>query len=92
MADERYILEIYEPDSDEDVRASFSSDAPFMAVHAGDLINDQMTRDGGKAGGSALIVTHVEHFVWNSPDGPRHKLAIYTKQEQPPAGFRIRSA
>lgn len=70
-----HILEIYEPDSADDVRTTFKSPTPFQAVAVGDLVTlmDASVKQ-------VLEVTRVEHIVWDGPGGqPKHKLCVYTK-------------
>jgi hypothetical protein len=72
MSDKRYILEIYEPDSADDVLTTFDSDEPFMAIEVGTLLTLPDRTD-------PLEITNVEHIIWSSPNGARHKACIFTK-------------
>ncbi|MDP9280658.1 MAG: hypothetical protein M3P38_01005 [Chloroflexota bacterium] len=72
MSDKRYILEIYEPDSADDVLTTLDSDEPFMAIEVGTLLTLPDRKD-------PLEITNVEHIIWSGPNGARHKECIFTK-------------
>lgn len=51
---------IYEPDSTDDVVATFKSGSPFQTIAVGDLVNLTVS------GGQLLEATRVEHLVWDA--------------------------
>lgn len=77
----KYILEIFEPGSDEEIltRADhsgrFESETPFASISKGDLIGwpSQGPTD-------VLRATLVEHWIYQRSDGIVHKTGIYTEQ------------
>lgn len=85
----KYQLEIFPPGNKYDTCCSMESDAPFMAIQKGDLINPrtwdphwfQTLRDSFPTEhGAVLRVTGVEHLLTWTPDGiTRHILQIYTE-------------
>lgn len=78
-----YILEIYEPDDDSCVAASFKSDSPFMSVAKGDYINpDGFTMSEPK---DILEVVSVEHLFWEiEGDHFTQKVCVRTKRAENP--------
>lgn len=76
-----YHLEIYEPDSKEDVLWNTASKQPFLTINVGDFINQSlMIRDGGPQT-ERLQVVEVEHIIWNNDQQLNHKLMVYTQIE-----------
>ncbi len=73
-----YQLEIYEAGSADDVVANVESDAPFMAISKGDLINlvDSTAEASGK---HILRVVGLEHMLWRTDGSLRHKLCVFTE-------------
>jgi hypothetical protein len=75
-AGKRYQLEIYEPGGANDVRVFFESDTPFQSFQRDDLINPRSWHDDE---GRALRVVSVEHIIWDSQEGVKHKLCVFTE-------------
>jgi hypothetical protein len=76
MADaprDKYTLEIYESGSADNVTATFKSDSPFQSVEVGHLMNLTV------AGGQLLLVTKVEHILWEAGGVVKHKVCVFTK-------------
>lgn len=86
-ASKRYQLEIYEPGGARDVRVFFESDTPFQSFQKGDLINPR-TWDGDYDG-HVLGVVSVEHIIWNSREGVKHKLCVFTEKVEDTAESRL---
>lgn len=73
----KYVLEIYAPDSADDVIATVESDRPFAAMHIGELLNTQTL---ASASTRALFqIVHIEHILWEAEESPAHKICVYTK-------------
>lgn len=76
-----YILEIYEPGSDEEIlyradhSGKFESETPFGTISKGDLIG--WPTEGPS---EVLRVTLVEHWIYQRTDVIVHKTGIYTEQ------------
>lgn len=73
-----YHLEIYEPDDNGCVAASWTSPAPFMAISVGDVIH------GGclnlSSSHKSLRVTLISHIVWEIENSHiAHKVCLYTE-------------
>lgn len=86
---ERYVLEIYVPDSFDDVWVQFESDTPFLCIHAGELINPG-TWEGSKSPMEILEVLQVEHILWDGEAGiPKHKTCVYTTAVKGTAEARL---
>jgi hypothetical protein len=74
-----YIVEIYEPGSEENVRAHFKSDKPFMTLRVGDSLT-AVDKDM-RGADDRLRITGVHHILWDSPHGNSgHKIMIYTER------------
>ena len=91
MAGRRYILEVYEPGSVQDVAGVFESDEPFVAIQVGDLINDRVW-DTAPGTSTVLRVTAVEHVLWKNRTGGdvEQKLCIYTERVADTEELRVR--
>ena len=72
----RYMLEIYEPGSAEDVLASYESDTPFGSIGQGDLM--QPLGEGVEDRRRVLRVVTVEHLIWDVDGHPKHKTMVFT--------------
>jgi hypothetical protein len=90
-----YQLEIYAPGgyNKEDCIKVFTSSAPFLPLHAGDLLN---TSVWGAAGSTLLQVLNVEHVIIEKssegidPSGKFvHRALIYTKKVVDSAQTRL---
>lgn len=92
---QRYMLEVYEPDSTDDLAANFESDTPFLAIQKGDLLT-AFGVNGGKnqyvpeTAKLVLRVVAVEHIVWVGEAGPRHKVCVFTRGEENTREARFR--
>ena len=69
----KFYLEIYDPDSAEEVADNFASDAPFQPMHVGDLI----TMDG-HSGDFLYRVERIEHIILNK--GLTWKICVFTSR------------
>ena len=74
-----FSLEIYMPGSRENLWVTFSSNTPFMAIHAGDIINPN-TWEGSQSPMKVLRATGIEHIIWETNGAVRHKIMIYTEE------------
>jgi uncharacterized protein YfbU (UPF0304 family) len=72
-----YTLEIYEPDSREDVLAVLTADYPFLQISSGDLIHPAALAGGSRLYPDRLRVTNVEHILLGKND-TKHKICVYT--------------
>lgn len=87
--DRLYHLEIFMPDSIDDLYASFSADTPFMTVQAGDLLN-QVGWDGkGIPGTTILRAVNIEHIIWEGKRGVKHKVCVYTEYVEDTRKIRL---
>jgi hypothetical protein len=76
----RFILEIYEPDSDSLVLATVETPEPITMsvgeiIQTGLLLPDQLNQ--------FLKITSVEHILWQSKGEWRHKKLIFTEVTEP---------
>jgi len=77
--DKRYHLEIYEPESLDDVLYHAEADQPFQAFHVGDLVHpDTLSLQPNVAAGDQLEVVRVQHILFGE-DPTHHKLCVFTK-------------
>lgn len=74
-----YMLEIYLPGSADDVWVSFESDAPFMAIAKGDILNPVAFPESPSPM-KMCRVTSIEHILWANPDRPCHKILVFTEE------------
>lgn len=96
----KYVLEIYPPGgSGRDVAHTITSDAPFLPISRGDLLNPQLWPEHASSvlddvraqfrHGVVLRVTGVEHMISEADGRPMtHKVCIFTKAEENIAGSR----
>lgn len=84
----RYQLEIYEPGGARDVRVFLESDTPFQGIQRGDLINPRSWHDESYDGNIFRVVS-VEHILWNSQEGVKHKLCVFTEGVEDTAEARL---
>jgi len=76
---DKYMLEIYEPNSSQSCWVVFKSETPFQTITKGDIINPGFFPDATVQ--KVLRVESVEHIVWSLETGePKHKLCVYTKE------------
>jgi len=88
VAKAEYTLEIYKPDSADDVYYSMRSPVPFMSISKGQLIHPA-TWLGIRTPSNLLEVTNVEHLIWESEDTLNHKICVYTIDVDDTRSFRI---
>lgn len=77
---ENYILEIYQPNSADDVLITIKSSNPFLSFSRGDLINPRVWDHSGLVG-SVLEVKNVEHIIYTTNDQVKHKVCIFTSEK-----------
>ena len=90
--DQRYTLDIYEPQSVEKVWMKFSSPTPFMTINVGDLLNPSIWPETGVhllEIIQMLRVTNVEHIVWEAEGQARHTMLVYTEQVEDTEAVRL---
>lgn len=75
----KYVLEIYEPGSVDDVWITLSSDTPFMSIHAGDVINPGIW-PGSESPMKVLRAVTVEHILWESNGITKHKICVFSDE------------
>ncbi|HML23137.1 MAG TPA: hypothetical protein PKD09_15900 [Aggregatilinea sp.] len=73
-----YHLEIYEPDSQRAIAASFASSMPFQRIGVGDVINPMSCNDDSFPP-VYLRVVNVEHVILQNGDHIDHKVLIFTE-------------
>lgn len=78
----KYALEIYEPDSVDDLVVSWEAEQPFPTFTRGDLINQGFLITGGGPSSPLLRVLNVEHIIWSHQGGIKHKLCVYTTEAE----------
>ncbi|MGA2516891.1 MAG: hypothetical protein ABSG44_10090 [Thermodesulfobacteriota bacterium] len=74
-----YILEIFRPESVDDVWVTFNSSSPFMPISVGDIINPRLW-PGSEPPQKVLRVLNVEHIIWELNDTVKHKMLIFTDE------------
>lgn len=75
----QYELEIYEPNSADDVWAVFDSSTPFMTISKGDILNPG-TWPNTQSPMKVLRVINVEHLIWESGVKVTQKLLVFTEE------------
>lgn len=83
----RYYLEIYSPDSADDVWVSFEADSPFGAIAVGDIINPGMW-DGSQSPMRVLKAVAVEHILWDIQE-LKHKVMVFTTEVEGTRELRL---
>lgn len=78
MSKTSYMLEIYEPGSQDTVICSYMSDTPFPAISVGEIINYLETENEGIPD-RVVRVTKITHIVWNVKI-QSFKTLIYTEE------------
>ena len=80
-----YHVEIYEPTgpgSDKrEVLGAFQSKQPFLSINVGDFINQSFMVRNGAPWTERLRVTEIEHIIWGSNGGVKHKIMVFTETE-----------
>lgn len=84
----KYIVEIYTPNSANDVWALFESDTPFMAISKGDILNPALLV-GSQSPMKVCRVINVEHILWDHGDGVKHKILIFTEEVEGTQELRL---
>jgi hypothetical protein len=74
-----YVLEIYYPQSREDVWRSFESSSPFMSFHEGDVV-DPTPWSGSRSPLRLLRVIQVNHVLSEKDEQIEHKVEIFTEE------------
>jgi hypothetical protein len=74
-----YMLDIYYPQSRQDIWRSFESSTPFMSFHEGDLV-DPSPWSGSQSPIRVLRVTQVNHVLSERDEQPEHKLEVFTEE------------
>lgn len=73
-----YHLEIYEPDDNSTVAASYQSDVPFGALHVGEIIHGASMNLGAEK--KSVKITDIQHIFWEIPNShTAHKICVSTK-------------
>ena len=85
-----YSLEVYEPGSIDTVWENFQTSSPFLAIHAGDIINPS-TWPGSRSPQRVLRVTSVEHLIWGKQGETKHKLMVFTEEVEGTRELRLPS-
>ncbi len=75
----KYVLEIYEPLSVDDIWVRFESPNPFMAIHPGDVINPGLW-EGSEAPQKVLRVLNVEHSIFEIGERITHQVMVFTEK------------
>ena len=76
-----YHLEIYEPNDETCVAASYKSNSPFMSINVGDIINGQSLNLSDAQ--SPLRVKMISHIFWEIENShTTHKTCIFTEPYQ----------
>lgn len=88
MKTTEYTLEIYEPESADDVWVTFSSSEPFLAIGANDIINPGLWHNS-QAPMKVLRVTNLEHLIWETEAQVKHKLLVFTEEVEGTRELRL---
>ena len=72
-------IEIFYPNSRNDVWRSFESSTPFMSFHAGDVI-DPSSWSGSRSPLRLLRVTQVNHALSEKDEQTEHKVEVFTEE------------
>jgi len=84
----QYEIEIYEPNSADDVWAVFDSSTPFMTISKGDILNPG-TWSNSQSPMKVLRVINVEHVIWESGAKVTHKLLVFTEEVEGTRELRL---
>jgi uncharacterized protein len=79
-----YCLEVYAPDSRQEVLAVFYSDKPFGPIARGDSLHPGADEWGREILPDALEVTHVQHMLMGE-QAAKHKICVFTRRIAFPA-------
>lgn len=79
MLESEYILEVYEPDSLDDVWVVFSSSSPFMPFRSGEILNPMLWPDSHSPM-KVLRIVGVEYLVWEGEGKVKQKVMVFTKE------------
>ena len=74
-----YMLEVYEPNSVDNVWMYFEAPSPFLGINSGDLMNPGIW-EGSKSPMKILRVVNVEHLIWETNIEVKHKLMVFTEE------------
>ncbi|WP_172380896.1 hypothetical protein [Vibrio sp. Vb339] len=73
-----YYIEVYEPNDDRFVAASYQSESPFMAINVGDTIAGSSSNLAEVC--QTLKVTGIEHIFWEIEGSHKaHKICLLTE-------------
>ena len=72
-------IEIFYPNSRNDVWRSFESSTPFMSFHTGDVI-DPSSWSGSRSPLRLLRVTQVNHALAEKDEQTEHKVEVFTEE------------
>jgi hypothetical protein len=72
-------IEIFYPNSRNDVWRSFESSTPFMSFHTGDVI-DPSSWSGSRSPLRLLRVTQVNHALSEKDEQTEHKVEVFTEE------------
>lgn len=76
----KYILEIYEPNSTDEVVKVFESDSLFLNISKNDIINPAFF--GNQPADIIFRVKNIEHIIWESDKEIKHKICIFVQQKE----------
>jgi hypothetical protein len=85
----KYSLEIYKPNRARDVWVRFSSNAPFLGISKGDIINPGMWPDS-ESPMKVLKAVSVEHFISEKDNHYLHKICVFTKEAEGTEELRLK--
>ena len=83
----RFMLEIYEHDSFNDVDRTFERNEPFHPIACGDLIH--LVADPGGTPEFFGRVVNIEHILWEASGELRHKVCVFTTAAEDPSATRL---
>jgi hypothetical protein len=73
-----YYLEIYEPNDDRCVAASYTSNNPFMALNVGDYIHGSSMNQSDI--NKTVRIKAIQHIFWEIEGShTAHKLCVFTE-------------
>lgn len=75
----KYILEVYEPGSMDDVWVTFETSQPFVSISAGDIINPGLW-ENSQSPMKVLRAVTVEHILWEIDGATKQKVMVFTEE------------
>ena len=88
MKTTEYILEVYKPQSPDDVWITFSSSSPFMTIGVGDIVNPGLWPDS-QSPMKVLRAINVDHVIWETETRVKHKVLVFTEEVDGTRGLRL---